>query len=68
MKAEELKKLSDQDLISKLDVERERLAKLTLTNAIAELENPVQIKYQRRFIAQLSTEVSARALNLNGKS
>jgi|TARA_R110001592_G_scaffold325782_3_gene606088 large subunit ribosomal protein L29 len=67
MKAEELKKLSDQDLISKLTVERERLAKLTLTNVIAELENPVQIKYQRRFIAKLLTEVSARAIDLNGK-
>lgn len=67
MKAEELKKLSDQDLISKLSVERERLAKLSLTNVIAELENPVQIKYQRRFIAKLLTEVSARALDLNGK-
>jgi large subunit ribosomal protein L29 len=67
MKAEELKKLSDQDLISKLSVERERLAKLSLTNVIAELENPVQIKYQRRFIAKLLTEVSARAIDLNGK-
>lgn len=67
MKAEELKKLSDQDLISKITVERERLAKLSLTNVIAELENPVQIKYQRRFIAKLLTEVSARAIDLNGK-
>lgn len=67
MKAEELKKLSDQDLISKVTVERERLSKLVLTNAIAELENPVQIRYQRKFIARLLTEVSGRALELNGK-
>ncbi len=62
MKAGEIRKLSDQELSDKIAVETERLQKLKVTNAIAELENPVQIRHHRRFIASLKTEKRSREL------
>lgn len=65
MKAAEIRQLSTEELRTKLSSEKEALAKVKLTHVVSELENPMQIRTKRRFIAQLSTELTSREQNSN---
>jgi large subunit ribosomal protein L29 len=40
--------------------EKERLAKLKMSHAVSPLENPLSIKYSRKKIARIMTELSSR--------
>lgn len=40
--------------------EKERLAKLKMSHAVSPLENPLSIKYSRKKIARVMTELSSR--------
>ena len=40
--------------------EKERLAKLKMSHAVSPLENPLSIKYSRKKIARIMTEISYR--------
>ena len=40
--------------------EKERLAKLKMSHAVSPLENPLSIKYSRKNIARIMTELSSR--------
>ena len=40
--------------------EKERLAKLKMSDAVSRLENPLSIKYSRKKIARIMTELSSR--------
>ena len=40
--------------------EKERLAKLKMSHAVSPLENPLSIKYSRKKIARIMTELSLR--------
>ena len=40
--------------------EKERLAKLKMSHAVSPLENPLSIKYSRKKIARIMTEISSR--------
>ena len=40
--------------------EKERLAKLKMSHAVSPLENPLSIKYSRKRIARIMTELSSR--------
>jgi large subunit ribosomal protein L29 len=61
MKNTEIKSLSKDQIIQKIDSERELLAKLKFANAISPIENPMRIKHSRRLIAKLLTELSTKA-------
>lgn len=65
MKAAEIRQLSTEELRTKLSSEKDALAKVKLTHVVSELENPMQIRTKRRFIAQLSTELTSREQNSN---
>jgi large subunit ribosomal protein L29 len=60
MKAQEIRELSLEDLKDRLAAESEAMNNLTLTHAVSELENPMQIRTKRRLVARLKTEVTAR--------
>lgn len=62
MKAADLRGLSDAELQDKLVSEQKSLNKLRLTHTISELENLVQIRYKRRIVARINTEVKRREL------
>lgn len=49
-----------EDLTSKLKEEKELLQKLKFAHALSPIENPMRIRVARKYIAQLSTELSAR--------
>jgi large subunit ribosomal protein L29 len=63
MKTSEIKELNNQEIIERLDAQKEQLVRLKLNHAIAPLDNPLQIKVVRRTIARLATELRQRDIN-----
>jgi large subunit ribosomal protein L29 len=60
MEAVEIKKLSDKELNEKVGNEKQMLVKLNLQHAVSPIENPMRVRAQRKLVARLLTEVSAR--------
>lgn len=60
MKISEIRELSKNDIVERLEEEREALAKLKFQHSIASIENPLQIRYARRVVARLATELNVR--------
>ncbi|HIG58028.1 MAG TPA: 50S ribosomal protein L29 [Flavobacteriales bacterium] len=56
----EIHQMSDKDLVERIDVEREALSKLRFNHTIAGLETPTILKIQKRDVARLLTEQTAR--------
>jgi large subunit ribosomal protein L29 len=63
MKTSEIKELNNQEIIERLDAQKEQLVRLKLNHAISPLDNPLQIKVVRRTIARLATELRQRDIN-----
>jgi len=62
MKNSEIKELTTQEIVEKLDADKSALTRFKLNHAISPLENPLQIKETRRNIAKLMTELRQRQL------
>ena len=62
MKINEIKELTTQDLVERLDGAVAKLQQLKLNHAISPLENPMQIRQMRRDIARMKTELHQREL------
>lgn len=62
MKSGEIKDLSVEDLKEKIGEMEVTQEKLVLTHQISPLENPLQLKWSRRDIARLKTELRKREL------
>jgi large subunit ribosomal protein L29 len=62
MKQEVVKELSTADIIERLEEERKRLTRLKLNHAVSPLENPNEIKANRRTVARLETELRSRTI------
>ena len=56
----EIRQMSDKDLAERITVEREALSKLRFNHTIAGLETPTMLKIQKRDVARLLTEQTAR--------
>ena len=56
MKQEVVKELSTADIKDRLEEEKKHLVRLRLNHAVSPLENPHQIKDNKRTIARLETE------------
>lgn len=65
MKQEVVKELSTADIIERLEEERKRLTRLKLNHAVSPLENPNEIKANRKTIARLETELRRRTIAEN---
>lgn len=63
MKASEIKELSLADLKEKIEFMENQQQKLKLTHAVSQLENPLQLRANRRTIARLKTALKNRELN-----
>ena len=63
MKINEIKELSTEDLVERLEGAVANLQQLKLNHSISPLENPSQIKLVRRDIARMKTELHQRELN-----
>jgi len=60
MKNKEIVGLSDQELVEKIKEGKAGLNKMTLNHAVSPVENPAQIRLNRRNIARLKTEENKR--------
>lgn len=54
--------MSTAELQEKLDVEVARLEKLRMAHAVTPLENPMELKFARRGVARIKTELRKRTL------
>ena len=63
MKTAEIRELSVADLKEKIEDMQEQQSKLVLAHSVSQLENPIQIKNNRKTIARLKTELRKRDLN-----
>jgi large subunit ribosomal protein L29 len=57
-----LKDLSETDLLAKVREDEQRLKKLEFAHAISPLESPVNIRMIRKDIARLKTELTKRKI------
>ena len=63
MKLQEIKELSDKDLLDTLDAEKLSLNQLVISHSITPLDNPSILKEKRKDIARINTEIRAREIN-----
>lgn len=66
MKYQDIKAMSIEELQSELADATESINRYELDHAVKGLENPLEIRNVRRTIAQLKTEVRARAIKEGG--
>lgn len=62
MKSLEIRELTDSELRDRLVTERERLTRLKLNHSVSPLDNPLQIRFARKDIARMCTELRRRQL------
>ena len=60
MKAQVLTDMPENELQDLLATEREKLIKMKMNHAVSPMENPLQIKFTRKTIARVMTELSKR--------
>ena len=60
MKATILTEMPINELNDLLLSEKERLAKLKMSHAVSPMENPMQIKFVKKTVARILTELSRR--------
>ena len=65
MKTSEIKELTKNEIVERLQVEKENLVRLKLNHAVSPLDNPIKIKDSKKNIARLKTILRERELNKN---
>jgi len=65
MKAIVLTEMPINELNDLLESEKERLVKLKMSHAVSPLENPLSIKFARKQVARIMTELSKRKHSSN---
>jgi len=62
MKKSEFKDLAAEDLLGRIKAEEGSLQRLKFGHAISPIENPMKIRYSRKLIARLKTELTSKSL------
>jgi large subunit ribosomal protein L29 len=62
MKSSEIKELTIQELLERLESEETLMVRMKMNHAVSPLDNPNKIVETRRNIARLKTEVRARQI------
>ena len=62
MKQSEIKELSVTELQEKLSEVKKSYSDLKMAHTISPLENPIQLRYMRRTVARIATELTKREL------
>ena len=60
MRMDEIRQLSDDELRDRIEEERKRYIRMKWAHKVTPLENPMQLRFQRKFIARLLTEWNRR--------
>jgi len=67
MKSPEIRELSNQELLERIDNEKTALVRMRLNHAISPLDNPQKIRESRKTIARLMTEMRKREISKKTK-
>ena len=67
MKSQVFTDMPLNELHDLLSSEKQRLVKMKMSHAVSPMENPMQLKFTRRNIARIMTELSRRGINENNK-
>jgi large subunit ribosomal protein L29 len=67
MKAQVIKEMSIAEIQERIDNEKSMLQKLQMNHAVSPLDNPLKLKYTRKTIARLLTELNFRESNLSAE-
>ncbi|WP_321371731.1 50S ribosomal protein L29 [uncultured Draconibacterium sp.] len=67
MKVSEIKEMTSNEIVERLQIEKENLVRLRLSHAVSPLENPNKLKEAKATIARLNTILRERELNENQK-
>jgi large subunit ribosomal protein L29 len=62
MKTSEIKELTTAEITEKLEIGKEELVRMRLNHSVNPLDNPMKIRYARRNVARLSTEIRKRQI------
>ena len=62
MKASEIRELTQEELMERLESEESMLVRMKMNHAVSPLDNPNKIIETRKDIARLKTEVRARQI------
>jgi large subunit ribosomal protein L29 len=60
MKQSEVNQLSDAEILEQIQIQTEKYGNMRVTHTISQLENPMDLRYARRTIARLKTELRKR--------
>ena len=63
MKIAEIKEMTTEDLVERIEAEVANLNQMVLNHAVSPLDNPAQIRNLRRTIARMKTVLRERQLN-----
>ena len=63
MKAQVLTDMPLNELNDLLIAERERLLRMKMSHAVSPIENPMKIKFSRKTVARIMTEISRRNIS-----
>lgn len=62
MNQADIKQLSTEDLLERVQEEKSSLAKLKINHAVSPIENPTNITFNRKTIARMQTELRSREI------
>ena len=60
MKMSEIKEFSIKELEERIEVEKNTLVRMRLNHAVSPLDNPMKLKFVRKDIARMMTELNKR--------
>lgn len=63
MKASVIKEMTTQEVREQIEESKTGYAKLKMSHAISPLENPGELKFKRKEIARLATDLRRREIN-----
>jgi len=67
MKATVIKEMSSSEIQERIDNEKAMLQKLKMNHTVSPLENPLKIRFTKRTIARLLTELRTRDTGIETK-
>jgi len=67
MKATVIKEMSSSEIQERIDNEKAMLQKLRMNHTVSPLENPLKIRFTKRTIARLLTELRTRNTGIETK-
>jgi large subunit ribosomal protein L29 len=62
MKNSEIKELATAEIVERIAITNEELVRMKLNHSVNPLENPMKIRFTRKNIARLNTELRKRQL------